>query len=90
MKGRYYGGGMMIAPGQDRNSDKITVVVYACKSKIKSLLAFPSIFKGERVKYTKMVHIYTGNKVYVKFDKPAAAQIDGETVYDVLEYTAEL
>lgn len=90
MKGRYYGGGMMIAPGQDRNSDKLTVVVYACKSKLKSLIAFPSIFEGKHVEKTDMVHVYTGNKVHVKFSKPCAAQIDGDTVLNVTEYTAEL
>lgn len=90
MKGRYYGGGMMIAPGQDRNSDKLTVVVYACKSKLKSLINFPLIFEGKHVEKTDMVHVYTGNKVHVKFTTPCAAQIDGDTVLNVLEYSAEL
>ncbi|MDO5440015.1 MAG: diacylglycerol kinase family protein [Erysipelotrichaceae bacterium] len=90
MKGRYYGGGMMIAPDQDRNSDKLTVVVYACKSKLKSLIAFPSIFEGKHVEKTDMVHVFTGNKVHVKFSKPCAAQIDGDTVLNVSEYSAEL
>ena len=87
MKGKYYGGGMMMAPEQDRFSDKVTVVVYHCKSKIKALTAFPSIFKGEHTSKTDMVKIFTGNEVTVRFSRPCAAQIDGETVLNVTEYT---
>ena len=90
MKGRYYGGGMMVAPGQDRNSDHLTVVVYDCKSKLKSLMAFPSIFEGKHVEKTDITHVFTGNKIHVKFSQPCAAQIDGETVLNVEEYWAEL
>lgn len=90
MKGRFYGGGMMIAPNQDRQSDKLTVVVYACKSKIKSLVSFPTIFEGKHIEKTDIVHVFTGNKIHVKFSKPCAAQIDGDTVLNVSEYYAEL
>ena len=90
MKGRYYGGGMDIAPDQDRFSDKLTVVVFSCKSKLSALIAFPSIFKGEHVSKTGMFHFFTGNKIKVEFSRPCAAQIDGETVLNVSEYEAEL
>lgn len=90
MKGRYYGGGMMVAPGQNRLSDKLTVVVYSCKSKIKSLITFPLIFEGKHVEKKDVVRIFTGNKVHVTYDIPCAAQIDGETVLNVKEYWAEL
>ena len=90
MKGRYYGGGMKMAPDQDRFSDKLTVVVYHCRSKLKALMAFPSIFKGEHVQKTDMVSIFTGNDITVKFSRPCAAQIDGETVLNVTEYSANL
>ena len=90
MKGRYYGGGMNMAPRQDRTKDRLTVVVYHCRSKIKALIAFPSIFKGEHVKKTDMVSVFTGNDISVRFSRPCAAQIDGETVLDVTEYRAVL
>ena len=90
MKGRYYGGGMDMAPDQDRSSGKLTVVVYHCRSKLKALMAFPSIFKGEHVKKTDMVSIFTGNDISVRFSRPCVAQIDGETVLDVTEYRAVL
>ena len=88
MKGKYYGGGMDMAPEQDRFSGKLTVVVYHCKSKIKALMAFPSIFKGEHVAKTDIVQMFTGNEISVRFSRPCAAQIDGETVLNVTEYTA--
>ena len=90
MKGKYYGGGMKMAPDQDRFSDKLTVVVYHCRSKLKALIAFPSIFKGEHVQKTGMVSVFTGNEVHVKFSRLCAAQIDGETVLNVTEYRAVL
>ena len=88
MKGKYYGGGMDMAPSQDRFSDKLTVVVYHCKSKIKALMAFPSIFKGEHTAKTDIVKIFTGKEIKVRFSRPCAAQIDGETVLNVTEYIA--
>ena len=90
MKGKYYGGGMKMAPKQDRSSDHLTVVVYHCRSKLKALISFPSIFKGEHVAKKDIVSIFTGNDVNVRFSRPCAAQIDGETVLNVTEYTAVL
>ncbi len=87
MKGRFYGGGMMIAPNQNRNDEKVvSTVVYMTKSKFKALTTFPSIFKGEHIKKEKMVKIFKGQVVEVEFDRPTALQIDGETVKNVLSY----
>lgn len=90
MLGRFYGGGMMVAPFQDRlNKERtLTSVVWHSKSKLKTLLAFPSIFKGEHIKKTKMIEMFSGHEIKVEFDKPQALQIDGETVKNVLTYTA--
>ena len=90
MKGRYCGGGMNLAPGQDRFSDKLTVMVYCCKSRLKTMINFPKIFEGKHVEMTDLTTVITGNKVHVKFSRPCAAQIDGETVLNVSEYEAEL
>ena len=88
MKGKFYGGGMKMAPDQDRFSDKLTVVIYHSRSKLKALISFPSIFKGEHVGKKDMVRIFTGNEITVRFSRPCAAQIDGETVLNVTEYSA--
>ncbi len=91
MHGRYYGGGMICAPEQDRLAeDKMnTVVIWHNSGKLSTLMAFPSIFKGEHVKKTKMIKVIKGHEVKVEFDRPCALQIDGETVLGVTEYSVK-
>lgn len=91
MKGRFYGGGLMIAPSQDRlSSDKlVTNVVYRTPFRLAALISFPSIFKGEHTKKKNIVKIVTGKKIKVTFDRPCALQIDGETILDVTSYQVE-
>ncbi len=88
MNGRFYGGGMKVAPDQDRlNAEgKVSVVIMHNPSKIKTLTVFPSIFKGAHISHTKMVDIFTGNDVTVTFDRPTPLQVDGETISDVESY----
>ncbi|MCR4618115.1 MAG: diacylglycerol kinase family protein [Lachnospiraceae bacterium] len=88
MKGRFYGGGMMACPEQDRlAADKtVSVMTYKTGFALKALIVFPNIFKGEHVKNKKVVSIYKGNNVKVAFDRACALQIDGETVLNVSEY----
>ena len=90
MKGRFYGGGMMACPKQDRMNPEgeLSVLLFYGGGRIRTLIAFPSIFKGEHVKHKKMVKILTGKNITVKFDGPRAVQIDGETILGVTEYTA--
>lgn len=89
MKGRFYGGGMMAAPGQDRLSDCLTVVICTNRSRLALLRKFPSVFKGTHVKYTKMIKIFTGKHIHVRISGSSAAMIDGETIPDVTEYWVE-
>ena len=88
MKGRYYGGGMMTAPEQNRLAEdgKVTLVVMHGTGKLKTLMVFPSIFKGEHIKHTEMVAVHKGREISVTFDRPCALQIDGETVLNVTNY----
>lgn len=89
MNGRFYGGGMMIAPHQDRKAadGRVSVVIAHDLSKLKILTLFPSIFSGKHLKYTKHVTVLTGHEARVEFDRPCALQIDGETVPGVTSYT---
>lgn len=89
MFGKYYGGGMKVAPEQDRNNPQHTVtnVVIHGTGRLKTFIRFTKIFSGEHTKYTDMVDIRTGHEVRVVFDRPCALQIDGETVKNVTEYT---
>lgn len=90
MKGRFYGGGMMPTPNQDRKADDgtISIMIFHGKGRLKTLMAFPSIFKGEHIKHTNMVAIHKGKEIEVIFDSPRPVQIDGEVVPDVTKYTA--
>ena len=90
MKGRFYGGGMMIAPTQDRNSDELSLVILKCPSKLRTLAIFPSIFKGEHIKNEKIVTIYKGKEIEVRFSSPCTVQIDGEIILDVTSYKAKI
>lgn len=88
MHGRFYGGGMMCAPAQDRLNPEGTVslVVMHDSGKLHTLTVFPSIFKGEHVNHREMVDVLTGHRISVRFDHPCALQVDGETILNVMEY----
>lgn len=88
MKGRYYGGGMMSAPAQDRASEggEVSLVLLYGSGKLKTLTMFPSIFSGGHLKYEKHVAIHTGHHITVEFDRPTALQIDGETILGAVKY----
>ena len=90
MYGRYYGGGMIPAPAQDRNSEcrEISAMVFHGTGKLRTLMIFPSLFKGEHIKHTKYVRVLAGKEITVEFDEPRDLQIDGETISGVTSYTA--
>lgn len=90
MNGKFYGGGMIPTPQQNRNSKEktLSVMVMHNSGKLKTLAVFPSIFKGEHVKHTKIVDVHTGHEITVEFDRPTSLQVDGETILDVTSYTA--
>ena len=91
MNGRFFGGGMMVAPQQDRHraDGKISVVLVHDVGKFRILTLFPSIFKGGHLKYTRCVSLHECSRITVKYDRPCDLQIDGETIPGVTEYTAE-
>lgn len=90
MNGRYYGGGMIATPDQDRlGKDRLlSLLLFHGSGKIRTLAIFPSIFKGKHVDHKKVVEVKTGHRITVTFDRPVALQIDGETVLNVTTYTA--
>lgn len=92
MWGRHYGGGMIATPDQERDNEegKMSVMLFHGKSKLKTLILFPSIFKGAHLKNKKRTAVFTGKEIIVEFETPCSAQIDGETVLNVkrAKYTA--
>ena len=91
MKGRFYGGGMMVAPMQDRFDPEglLSVGVFHNASKLKILTILPSVFEGKHVKHTKQFEVCKGHEVTVEFDRPTSLQIDGETILGVTSYTVK-
>ena len=91
MKGRFYGGGMMAVPDQDRNDPehKVSVLIFRGKLRLQVLMVFSKIFTGEHLKNKKMCIIHTGKNIKVSFSSPRPLQIDGETVLGVTEYTVK-
>lgn len=90
MYGRCYGGGMMPAPKQKRGKEILSVMIFHETGKFKTLTIFPSIFKGEHIRHTKHVEVISGKNIKVIYEEPRPLQIDGETIIDVLEYTAKI
>jgi len=91
MYGRFYGGGMMPTPNQDRKAKekKLSVMVMHDAGKLRTLYMFPSLFKGEHTKYKKNVDVFTGKDIIVEFNRPTALQVDGETIRGVTSYHAQ-
>ena len=89
MNGRYIGGGMKITPDQDRLNTEhlVTNLVFHDSGMLKTLMVFPSIFKGEHVTHKDIIEIKTGHEIKVEFDKPCALQIDGETYTNITSYS---
>ena len=90
MHGRYFGGGMKVAPDQKRNTGMLSTIIFSCKSKLKTLFIFPEIFKGTHVFHTKNCFVFTGKDIEVTFNEPCALQIDGETYLNVTGYKAHI
>ena len=90
MFGRHYGGGMMPTPAQNRSAEdgSLSFMAFHGSSRIRTLMIFPSIFKGGHVKHTKYVTVMTGKDITVEFDRPTSLQIDGETICGVTKYSA--
>ncbi len=89
MKGRFFGGGMMIAPDQNRFEEDgtITSIIGHNLSKLKILSLFLLIFKGKHTRFTKYVAIKKCKEVKVEFERPCILQLDGETIPNVTSYT---
>lgn len=84
MKGKYYGGGMIPCPEQNREGNSLSCLVWHKRSRLGTLIKFPGIFKGEHIKSKKMCSIFTGKHFVIEFNKPCAAQVDGETELNTL------
>lgn len=88
MFGRFFGGGIQIAPHQDRKNRDFTVtnVVVHGVSRLHAILLFPQIIAGKGDRFPQYLEYKVCRDVKVEFDRPVALQIDGETVLGVTKY----
>jgi len=89
MHGSYFGGGMRVAPEQDRANGKgtATSVVYCGASKLTTMRILPTIFAGKHVRFKKYVILRQGSEVTVELSCPCDMQVDGEIIENVTVYT---
>ncbi len=90
MNGRYYGGGIMMAPDQQRlnTEGKLSLIVVHGIARMLALPLFPKIYSGKHIGLKKYVDVISGHDITVEFNCPTALQIDGETVLGVTKYRA--
>ena len=88
MYGKYYGGGMIPTPSQKRGSGELSVCVFHGSGKLKTLMIFPSLFKGEHIKKTKNITVLSGKNIKVEYDQPRPLQVDGETIRNAISAEA--
>lgn len=88
MNGRYQGGGMKFAPGQDRTGDRLCCLVWHDTTPPGTLLRFPFVIPGRHAMFRKYCDFRHGREIAVELDAPADIQLDGETYSGVTGYTA--
>lgn len=88
MNGRFFGGGMKIAPNHDRLNKlkELTMVIIHDVSKLECLLKFPKIYKGTHVFVKNGVTILKGKIFEIETNVPTYLEIDGETFVNIEKY----
>ena len=76
--GAYYGGGMKILPMAKLDDGELDICIVKDVSNLKILFLFPSIFKGQHIKYKKYVEFHRGKEIKVKVEGEIYLNIDGE------------
>ena len=71
---------------QKRGDGELTFVCVHGAGKLRTLLLFPSLFKGTHIKNKKLVFAKRGKTIEVEFSRPTGLQIDGEVVKDATSY----
>ncbi len=86
--GRYVGGGMKLAPDQDRTGDKLCCVVLHSLDRATILLHLAKVYWGGHVKM-RQCDVRFGREIEVTVDAPASLNMDGEPLGRFTHYRAE-
>lgn len=81
--GKYFGGGMKIAPDGNITDDYLDIVVLHSVRKIMILPMFVTLYFGKHRMFKKYVFFQKGKHIKARFTTPQISQADGETYYDV-------
>lgn len=76
--GKYFGGGMKVAPMAIRDDDHLDIVIAHRITRRKLLMVFPLIFIGKHTAFKKAIHIVSGKKITIDAEGYNVIQIDGE------------
>lgn len=86
--GRYYGGGMQIAPSARRDDGLIDVCLAEGMGPLQLLNLLPRVYGGGHVRSPR-VHLLRGEHVRVEVSAPVRAHVDGEPLlYESLVFQA--
>lgn len=78
--GNYYGGGFKVLPMAKIDDGFFHICIVKDISNFKILFLFPSVIKGQHLKYKKYVEIYKAKRVVVNNSENLNLNIDGEIV----------
>lgn len=76
---RFYGGGMMLAPGASPQDGLLDVVLIAGVPKLRFLRLLPTVFRGTHVRRTN-VQIVRARELEVSADRPLTMYADGDPI----------
>ncbi|TPR54304.1 diacylglycerol kinase family protein [Metamycoplasma neophronis] len=79
MNGKYYGGGMKIAPNANREGDYLSITIIHNISKYHLPLLFLSVYSGKHIIYKKYVKQIFAKNIKIECPQIELSQIDGET-----------
>ena len=85
MHGAYFGGGMHIAPKQQRNQKTLSVIVAKNCPKWLLFVIFPSIYIGKHFWFKKYIDYYQVTSATIKTRYPQIAELDGEVQRNVTQ-----
>jgi YegS/Rv2252/BmrU family lipid kinase len=77
--GKYFGGGMKIAPMAKIDDDLLEIILINKINKIKFALIFPKVFNGSYLKAKEVEH-FTASSCTLKFEKEVPINVDGNLV----------
>jgi len=87
--GKYFGGGMQVAPNANINDEYLDVVVAHSISKLLLFPLFLTIYFGKHVLFKKYVFYKRGKHIHAEFTTPQITQADGENFYDITSIEAK-